>query len=525
MKSTRVLVVGVDGAPLRLISKWSEEGLLPTFRKIMEEGAFGPMTTTAYAHSVPAWISMFTGVNPGKHALHGLVDEKGRLVSSANLRRRTLWELLGDYGLTSVVINVPATYPIRKAGHSVIIPGLLAPEDFTTYPGWLKNILKKWDYRIGPISTERILFDRDKLVREMFRVAACRVRAAKSLLKSITWDLFIVIFYITDRAQHFFWHCMDQHHPYHKQSCCRRYKSVILDAFRFIDKFLGYVLQFVDERTILLVVSDHGMGPVYRVFYINEWLRLLGLHNKSASMFSRLSFIIHRMLGNIYLQSTVSSILRYTLPYKLYSAFYKRARKDHQDAMVEEKSIAYFSPQKNGVVVNVADDRMRERLINKLITWLNNIRDNGRRVVKAVLRREKACWGDFVHLAPDLYVIAEDGYDICAEVNGLSMLFGPPLSGLALYTADHVYQRQDGIFMVYNPYLVEPCRLEKVSIFDVTPTILYAMGLPIPSYMDGEPLTRVFKFRRKVYRLARPRITKEKLRMMLRSLRTRLSRA
>src|SRR4029077_20033759 len=49
--------------------------------------------------------------------------------------------------------------------------------------------------------------------------------------------------------------------------------SAIADFYQQMDQVLGEVLPHVDDRTLLLVVSDHGFAPYYRSFNLNTWLR------------------------------------------------------------------------------------------------------------------------------------------------------------------------------------------------------------------------------------------------------------
>jgi arylsulfatase A-like enzyme len=39
---------------------------------------------------------------------------------------------------------------------------------------------------------------------------------------------------------------------------------------------------------------------------------------------------------------------------------------------------------------------------------------------------------------------------------------------------------------------IEPGEGTDASLLDIAPTVLYAMGVPIPDVMDGDPLTDVF---------------------------------
>lgn len=50
----------------------------------------------------------------------------------------------------------------------------------------------------------------------------------------------------------------------------------------------------------------------------------------------------------------------------------------------------------------------------------------------------------------------------------------------------------NGIFMAYGPD-IRMAQLDEISIFDVCPTLLSLLGLPVPSEMDGKLLKEIFK--------------------------------
>ena len=74
-ESRRVMIIGLDGVTLDLIRPWVEEGILPTFKKLMQDGAWGPLRSVMPAVTPAAWSSFITGVNQGKH---GIVDFTSR---------------------------------------------------------------------------------------------------------------------------------------------------------------------------------------------------------------------------------------------------------------------------------------------------------------------------------------------------------------------------------------------------------------------------------------------------------------
>ena len=62
----KVLVLGLDGATFDIIRPLAEGGRLPNLARLMEEGAWGVLDSTLPPVTIPAWVSMMTGMNPGR---------------------------------------------------------------------------------------------------------------------------------------------------------------------------------------------------------------------------------------------------------------------------------------------------------------------------------------------------------------------------------------------------------------------------------------------------------------------------
>jgi len=83
-----------------------------------------------------------------------------------------------------------------------------------------------------------------------------------------------VLFFYTERVDqlaHVFWHTMDTRHPLHDPA--GRHGDVIEQIYRDADRIVGRALAAADERTTLVVMSDHGFAPFYRAFDPNTWLQ------------------------------------------------------------------------------------------------------------------------------------------------------------------------------------------------------------------------------------------------------------
>src|SRR5262249_1343760 len=84
--------------------------------------------------------------------------------------------------------------------------------------------------------------------------------------------VFFFYFSSLDLNSHMFWRLMDPKHPEYNSTLASQNGSAIVDFYHQIDEVLGEVLPELDERTTLLVLSDHGFAPYYRSFNLNTWL-------------------------------------------------------------------------------------------------------------------------------------------------------------------------------------------------------------------------------------------------------------
>jgi len=152
----KVVVLGLDGLDYDLTRKWLDEGKLPNFAQLRDQGCFQPLASTVPPISPVAWSSFQTGTNPGKHNIFDFLtrdrrtyavklsstDIKGpsRVLSFGNyqfpvgsadirlLRKGVpFWKTLGDQGIFSSVIRVPITFPAEKF-YGVQLSAMCAPD-------------------------------------------------------------------------------------------------------------------------------------------------------------------------------------------------------------------------------------------------------------------------------------------------------------------------------------------------------------------------------------------------------------
>lgn len=72
----KVVVLGIDALDKRLMDQFIEEGHLPNFEKLANEGHYGRLETSYPPMSPAAWSTMTTGLNPGKTGIYGFLKRR-----------------------------------------------------------------------------------------------------------------------------------------------------------------------------------------------------------------------------------------------------------------------------------------------------------------------------------------------------------------------------------------------------------------------------------------------------------------
>jgi predicted AlkP superfamily phosphohydrolase/phosphomutase len=137
----KMIVLGLDGMDPVLTRRWIDEGRLPAFRRILEQGGdFKPLGTSLPPQTPVAWSNFITGMDPGGHAIFDFIhrDPKAYFpVFSAtategarrtvrlgktviplsggqvrNLRQgKAFWQVLEEAGVPATVFKMPCNYP------------------------------------------------------------------------------------------------------------------------------------------------------------------------------------------------------------------------------------------------------------------------------------------------------------------------------------------------------------------------------------------------------------------------------
>lgn len=322
--SGKVVVVGLDGGTLDVAGRLLRHGELPHLGNLRRTGVEGGLTSTIPFITPTAFASFMTGVNPGRHGIFDFKrdvhnpDDAAPLVNYTHIRTKTIWELLAEHGKRSLLVSVPFTYPPLPFDGVAVSVGNMTEGRLAVYPPELtEDVLAHiGGYDEAFVRVMREPEERptealgDHYIRHVRYQTEKLTQVALHLMAAQPWDLLAIVFVITDRLQHYFWRFMDERHPAYEPRRATKYGGVIDDAYRLVDTSLGEILKGVPEDAHVVIMSDHGFGPLHYVFYANRWLQDRGLlHVRPASRSWRLETRpLARVLGRLGLSALAEAL-------------------------------------------------------------------------------------------------------------------------------------------------------------------------------------------------------------------------
>ncbi len=271
-----------------------------------------------------------------------------------------------------------------------------------------------------------------------------------------------------------------------------------------VDRGVGAIEADLPSDTALMIMSDHGFGPIEHYVNFNVWLLERGdialedtfyvrqkhwcyRHGVTPEwiygIMSRLGLGSHRVSR---FRGKQSSLLDRVGE----SMFLSRRHIDWS------RTRAYAQGNFGQIFLNlkgrqpqgcVAPEDVRP-LLEDLKAGLRTIPhpETGEPLVEHVYERDELYHGPHAHLAPDLTVVLTDwryrtiGLHDFTTHKVISPAFGP--------TGDH---RMDGILVASGPAFRTGATPRDAELLDIAPTVLHLLGVPVPGDMDGRVLAEI----------------------------------
>jgi tetratricopeptide (TPR) repeat protein len=320
----RVIVLGLDGMDPETVDLLMSEGKLPHFARLRQEGAYGKLESSKPMLSPILWTTIATGKPPDQHGIGHFVavnEKTGEQlpVTSAMRKVKAVWNVLSDAGRIVDVVGWWATWPpetVRGAVvsdhtcyHFLFAEGATGgkPVVATTHPPGLEAELAPMIRRPGDVTREeaarfvrvsdedfaRPFSFEDDLGHFRWALATADTyrRIGLHLWRTQRPDVLMVYVEGTDSTAHLFGHLFRAGTLAGELARQQeRYGNAVEEMYRYADGILGDFMAAMDERTTLVVLSDHGFQ-----------LGVLPDDPSKTRDMRRVSERYHRMDGILYL--------------------------------------------------------------------------------------------------------------------------------------------------------------------------------------------------------------------------------
>lgn len=504
---TRVFVIGLDGATFDLIRPWAESGQLPTFKKLMDGGAWGNLTSTVPPVTASAWSSFMTGKNPGAHGLFDFMQRRDGSydlapVSALDRDGKAVWDLAGEGGKKVIVMNVPVTWPPQPV-QGLLVTGMLTPRGAPeyTYPRELADELRAQVGEYIIYSDEVYSPGRGEIFLQALKYSADqRTKAAEYLMSKYPWDLSVLVFPETDTVSHGLWSAFDPTHHEHNSSQAK-FHDGILTVYQHLDGLIDRLTRNLGEDTAVLLMSDHGHGPVRNFLYVNNYLVQLGMLRFKPQWSARVKQLafragltprtVYRLLlaiGLGKLRRTLDKrrggrglLKRFFLSFA--DVDWSRTRA-YSIGYIGEVHINLRGREPQGIV-EPGEDYQRTR--DEVIAALRELKlPDGKALVEQTWKKEEIYSGAHLAEAPDILFLPR-GLETIAfgDFEFGSNRVVEPSYGVS---SSH---RMNGIVLGQGAGVKPAGRFKGARLIDLAPTILHLLGLPVPVDMDGRVLREI----------------------------------
>lgn len=279
-------------------------------------------------------------------------------------------------------------------------------------------------------------------------------------LKAFDKGFFYCLFDTPDRIQHLFWRFTEPEHPAnHGTEPDAGFARVVDDCYRRCDTIIGKALEFSDQDTLFIALSDHGFNSFRRGVHLNTWLYDNGF------LALRDGIKPGEAAGDLLRQVDWSRTRAYAIG--LGGIYLNVAGREEQG------------------IVRAADVEPTKAA---LVQGLTGLCDSGRGDTLAITRahaREAVYRGPYLEEAPDILVDFAPGYRVSWSSSMGGVAEGQFEDNVRKWSGDHIIDPDHvpGVLFMNRPFRTEGARL-----LDLAPTILAALGVPRGPAMEGESL-------------------------------------
>lgn len=447
---TKILFIGLDGASWNVIQPLIKENKLPNIKRLVDTGCWGNLESLhPPVNSEVIWTTIATGKTPEKNGITvRLIEDRdtGRFVPiTSNFRKcKALWNILSDSDKNVGVVGYWVTWPPEEIRGGIIVPDRLYnlnyPAEGYIFPALTRLCsqaeFEKFKDTAGPDSF-------DSMVREAKKRDAFVSNFAGHLESKEKFDFLAVCLLGTDWLSHLFWKYLEPQGLDVSKDQIKTYADIIKNYYIYCDKIIGDLVKKTDKDTIVVVVSDHGFKKGEKTYFFNGLNYLLELCGLSKIRINSKTAWIREPSGG--------------------------------DIWTKEKSIRIFgqlSDKEIGVLQNEIKRKLNQIRIDENNQPLFDLIQDAKAGLIVVLNL------DYIKLHLDCHLIINNKtYNIFDFLT------------TAIFSGNH----SDFGIIIISGRNIKRGIIEPATVYDVAPTVLYLMGLPVPKDMDGKVLVGSIK--------------------------------
>ena len=499
------LLIGIDGGAWDVFDPLCNLGEMPNLANLRTRGVWGTLNALKPVTPAPAWATMLTGVNPGRH---GILSEyrigasstiplgaDGPLISRKDIRLPLLWERLSDHGMTVGTVNMPLSYPVRPI-NGFAISGMFTPPQAQnwTHPTALAASLSDYIIELDYCKPGHRLEQRDlpsplTLMDDIMLMTERRGMHSLRLMRDQEWDVFSVVFTGVSHIFQYFWRYLRPEAASATRYLDIRVAEKLQKYFTLLDQILGALIKMAGEKSHILLYSTFGYKSAARnLVHLNNWLLDLDIlrlrndqkrkrpHSLEHSVFSqKLNDPAKRVLpaharkaiqryGNLTNAIDWDNTLAWSMPL------------DANTAGI----FFHGSNRKPAGPVSPADaSGLRDFLMAQASAL--RIPGQGAPLITKIQTREELYQGPHVEFFPDIILTLAPDHTSVADLG--STLITPIHPTQRLSSGDRTDQ---GMFLAAGPQILGHELAKAISLLDLAPTILHITNVPIPKIMEGQ---------------------------------------
>ncbi len=498
----KILVIGLDMGDGSLVHKWAEEGYLSTFNRMIKEGVWGYLRTSAEVLHVSSWPSLYTGTFPGKHGVYYTFQPEPGLQGTRRIGpdpygQPPVWEILDTADEKCIIMDAPYTYPVKDfRGIQIFEWGTWAwywrP---MTMPEKVWNHLQTQcgPYPLGFEANQVGLasLDLEKLKKGLIAGASSKAKVARWLLEQNPWDMAWVVFGETHAAGHYLWEPI---------GASPSSMIALREVYQAVDTAIDEILRDLGEDLTVFVVSGDGVGPNHAGWHLlPEVLERAGFTRRKGSFDRDVSSAAENTKQ---VQKDLLKRIRDLIPKEIRQAISRKLPAQWRDSLMTRwvttdidwtQSKAYCLPtdlegcirinlkgrEPNGIVQPGAEYKeVLDEITSLLETLINPL--TGQPAVRQVLRMDQVFPGGKRDYLPDLIVKWADESEIRElKADGIGLITGPsPDARVGTH-------RPPGFIVAKGPFIKQGQTLSEMHIVDLAPTLLAHFEIPVPQSMDG----------------------------------------